>query len=136
MTALNHRLQRRENFLVSQVAGGPEKYQRVGMIFIHDASFLISLSFPDGRRNFQIGQRAGLMVSSSHIQRACQSFWLVSEVGGAGRRARHATLQSGHCQFLTPRRKTGNLFDNRVRLKVKRDHKEVNHASPALTRKR
>ena len=36
----NHRLQRGENFLVGEIAGGAEKNQRVGMSCVHDCSSL------------------------------------------------------------------------------------------------
>ena len=45
----NHRLQRREDFLVREIARGAEKYQSIGMGKSHGL-LLISRIFPDGRR--------------------------------------------------------------------------------------
>ncbi len=44
IAAFHHRLQRREDLLVGQVAGGPEEDQRVGMGCVHDAFYLPAFS--------------------------------------------------------------------------------------------
>ena len=54
MPALHHRLQRREDLLVREIACGAEKHQRVGMSFAHRTLALAAATrrpvFRDGRR--------------------------------------------------------------------------------------
>ena len=76
VAALHHRLQRREDFLVSQVARGAEKDECIGMRIVHECPFRPPISL----RLFQVpaelkAHRGKQLVLDSPLRRARLNRW-------------------------------------------------------------